>query len=411
MNFSLYASRQEEDIFIRKEARTWKRSSLINDDQLREIFVHTDPDLRLTNIFFRALFFVFAQLCASTLLALFVWLTGMKTELAFAWTFIVAGVTFYFLAEYAVTKYRLYRHGIEEALAVFAMALICVGIYIGVNKLFVLGQWSARHLIFLCLLFAVSAGWIYLRFGYLYTAFISLIALCIIPFQLSLTPAGARVLLLFVLVPFFVISVLSHDRESEDFRKGRNTAIQASLLAGIYFTVNLQILRLAGSFANDTGMRHLHPLFSPLNPQSFPSYLYWLSYLLTFLIPAFGIFWGVGNRKRLIINANLIFACLTLATNKSYLGLERYPWDPAIMGIMLVILSIVISRWLKNGPEGKRFGFTEKDILKPEAHGINVADVAAAFTPGLTDARQPQVQSEPYFDGGKSGGGGASKVF
>ena len=40
------------------------RSGLINDDQLREIFVHTDPNLRLTNLFFRMIFFIFADLCA-----------------------------------------------------------------------------------------------------------------------------------------------------------------------------------------------------------------------------------------------------------------------------------------------------------------------------------------------------------
>jgi len=34
MNLSLYSVRQEENIYIRKQAQTWKRSGLITDDQL-----------------------------------------------------------------------------------------------------------------------------------------------------------------------------------------------------------------------------------------------------------------------------------------------------------------------------------------------------------------------------------------
>ena len=413
MSLSLYSSRQEEKLFIRRQARTWKRSGLIDDDQLREIVDHTDPNLRLTNLFFRMIFFIFACICASTLLGLFVWLTGMKGESAFAWTFIIAGMLFYVLAEYGVTEYRLYRHGIEEALAVSAMVLICSGLYIGVNNLFISGRFTPIHAIFLCLVFAISAGWIHLRFGYLYSAIISLIALCIIPFQMSLTPAGERGLLLLVLCLIVFMSTSFDKPDIEDSRKERNTLIQACLLVGVYFTVNLHILRLAGSTINDAGIIPLHPLVFafPRNLKSFPSYVYWSSYVLTFLIPAIGITWGIRSRKRLIINGNLIFACLTLVTSKSYLGLEHYAWDPAILGIMLVIISIVMSRWLRSGPDGNRSGFTEKDILKPGTHGIKLADVAAALTPGFTDTRQPQAQSEAYFHEGKSGGGGASRDF
>jgi len=111
------------------------------------------------------------------------------------------------------------------------------------------------------------------------------------------------------------------------------------------------------------------------------------------------------------MNASLVLACLTLATNKSYLGLTRYAWDPAIMGIMLIGISIFISRWLKRGPDENRYGFTQRDILKPEDHGISLAEVAAALTPVAIDAHQPPQQQENYFDDGTSGGGGASRGF
>src|SRR5271157_801610 len=109
MNLSLYSSEQEENIFIRTEARTWKRSGLITDDQLTAIVDYTNPDIRQTNIFFRVIFFIFTYLCATAMLGLFVWITGIRGSMAFSSTLIIAGVIFYFLAEYVVTKYRFYR--------------------------------------------------------------------------------------------------------------------------------------------------------------------------------------------------------------------------------------------------------------------------------------------------------------
>lgn len=399
MNFNIYSSGKEENIYIRNQAKTWKRSGLITDDQLTAIVDDTNPDVRQTNIFFRVIFFIFTSLCANAMLGLFVWITGIRSRIASSFTLIIAGVILYFLAEYAVTKYRFYRHGIEEALAVSSMILLCLGLFIGATELFLGNKWSHHFTIVLCFLFAVNACWIYLRFGYLYAALISIIAVCIIPFQLSLTPTGERVLLLIILCLIFFVNVIFDNPEDEDFRQEKNTTLQACLLAAIYLTVNLEILGALGLLTGDTSNIHLHP-------KSFPSYIYWSSYILTFIIPIAGIYWGIKSRKRLILNASLVMACVTLATNKSYLEMTRYAWNPAILGTALVILSIIINRWLNTGENKARDGFTAENILKPENHGIGLAEVAAALTPMATGIEVQQ--QEKYFDGGSSGGGGAS---
>ncbi len=404
MSLNLYSSQQEENIFIRKQARTWKRSGLITDGQMSAIIDQTDPEIRQTNIFFRVIFFIFTTLCSSALLGFFVWITGIRGRMAISFTLLIAGVIFYFLAEYAVTIYRFYRHGIEESLAVSSVLLVCIGFFIGITELFLGNKSSAHFTIILCLIFATCAYWLYLRFGYLYAALISLIAFCIIPFQLSLPPTNERLLLLLIFCLIFLLGINSDKSEMADYRKDRNTTIQACLLIAIYLTVNLQILGVVGLLIEDTHIIHLHP-------KLFPPYIYWSSYILSFGIPALGIYWGIKSRKRLVMNANIVLACLTLSTNKSYLGLTRYAWDPAIMGILLIALSIIITRWLKRGPDGNRYGFTQRNILKPENHGINLADIAAAFTPNIIDAPQTPSQQDKYFDGGSSGGGGASGGF
>lgn len=400
MSISLYNPQEEENIYIRKQAQIWRRSGLITEEQLSGINGHTDHQLRQTNKFFQLLFFIFTWLGAGAVIGLFVWLLDFKDTNLMAVLWILFGAAFYAVAEYLISKYQFYLYGIEEALVIMAMALFCAGC----SLLLFENHVTPVHLkVVVPALIAVAAFWTYLRFGFLYAAGISIISLCVIPFQFSFSPTTERLILLSVLCVILVFSLLADQPNIEDFRKDRYAKIQACLLAGIYLTVNLQILGLVGLITKDTHLAHL-------NPQLFSPSIYWSSYVLTFLIPIAAIYWGIKSRKRLIINIGLVMACVTLATNKSYLGWTRYAWDPAILGILLVGLSLFISRWLNSGVEQKRFGFTARNILKPEEGGINLADVTAALTPGVIAAQQPP-QTEQYFEGGSSGGGGAEGKF
>ena len=85
MNISLYTADQEERLYIRREARTWARSGFITQDQLTIIDSRTDPGLNQTNVFFRILFFFFTSLCLKTVMYLFDWMVGFRSEVPMAW--------------------------------------------------------------------------------------------------------------------------------------------------------------------------------------------------------------------------------------------------------------------------------------------------------------------------------------
>ena len=398
---NIYSSEQEEKIYIRQEAKTWKRSGLITEEQLRSIQDLTDPQLQQTNLFFRILFFVFTLLCAGAVAGLLVWFTENRLgDKGIAALILLFSVACFILAESIVKARRLYRYGIEEALLMAAMVcfVISFSVLIGVR------HWNHQVVATVCSLFAVIAGLIYLRFGYLYMAVISMVALCSIPFQFHLAPDAERLLLVLILCGLFIFSLAVDKPGSEDFRKNRYTIILACLLVAIYLTVNLQVLGLIGLATRETHIIYLYP-------KLYPPYLYWSSYILSFIIPAAGIYWGIKSRKRLILNVSLVMACVTLATNKSYLEMTRYAWDPAILGIVLIALSLLIGRWLGHGPKKARQGFTAEDILKPEDQGIGLADVAAALTPGAIETQQPQSPQDKFYEGGSSGGGGAQRNY
>jgi hypothetical protein len=401
MRISLYTAEQEQRRFIRREARTWARSGLITDEQRGIIDSRTDPGLRETNVFFRILFFLFTNTCMQAVIGFYVFVVGVRGEVSMASAALAFGVVMSGLAEYLAGRKSLYRYGIEEALALAGMALACTGIVIFISLLHI----ELRLLITTAALLASAcAFWLYLRFGFLYAAVISVACACVVPFQLSLPPESERSVLAMLLVLVLLTSIRAESFETRDFKKERGAMLQACLLAGIYLAFNLRLIELGKAYWGHSSM--------PYQPNAgFPPLFYWATYGLTFLVPALGLYHGLKSRKRVVINISLIAALLTLATNKDYLGFKHYAWDPAILGIVMVVAAIVIMRWLANGTQEARNGFTAQTLLKPENHGINLGDLGAALLPGAIQANLPPASPDKPFAGGQSGGGGASSGY
>jgi hypothetical protein len=330
-----------------------------------------------------------------------VWVVGLRNEVSIAWAALAFGVAMVGLAEYLVQRKSFYRYGIEEALALAGMALACAGIVIFISLLHI----ELRLLITTAALLA-SAGafWLYFRFGFLYAAVISAACVCVVPFQLSLPPASERAIVAMVLALVLLSSIRAESIETRDFRKERSVILQACLLAGIYLAVNLRLPELGRAhFGNPAPFYQPHAGFPPL--------FYWATYGLTFLVPVLGLYHGLKSRKRIVINVSLIAALLTLATNKDYLGFKHYAWDPAVLGVLMVVAAILIMRWLASGTREARNGFTAQNLLKPENHGISLADLGAALLPGAIQANLPPASPDKPFAGGQSGGGGASSGY
>jgi len=142
-----------------------------------------------------------------------------------------------------------------------------------------------------------------------------------------------------------------------------------------------------------------------------PPLFYWATYGFVFLVPALGLWHGIRARKRMVINASLVLSLLTLATNKDYLGFSHYAWDPAILGAAMIVAAVALTRWLKGGQGETRNGFTARSLVKPEDHGISLADIGAAAIPGMAGAPPKPPQADRPFEGGMSGGGGASGTY
>ncbi|MBN1545125.1 MAG: hypothetical protein JW902_00535 [Syntrophaceae bacterium] len=403
MNLCLYTPEQEENIFIRKRAQTWQRSGLLSEDQLAIIDKRTSTYLTETALFFRILYFIFTWLSLSATVGLLTWLLDIRDERAFGLTFFICAIPTYGLAEYLVQRYHFYRHGIEEALVLASLGLFWLGIVLmSPDKLWHHGY---RPIIAVdAVLACLFSYWLYSRFRFLYTALISTVALCAVPFQFSLSPLWERILLVLILGLLFLTSLKTETDNLEDFRKKRKGIIQACLFAGIYLSINLRIFAVAESWLDQTPP-HLTS-YAGLTPEA-----YWISYVLTFLVPTAGLYFAIKARKRALLNVAGIALVLSLATNKDYLGLVHYAWDPIILGATLILAAVLIIRWLTAGQNKERYGFTAESILKPERYGLSLPEIGAAVLPGVTAAGETTAAEPSPFEGGQSGGGGASRNF
>src|SRR5690349_8117282 len=86
-------------------------------------------DLRRTNIFLRIVLFLFTLIIVGAAVALFfvVLFSRPAAQTAAVLLLIFAAIS-YAGAELAVSRYHLYRYGIEEALAACSVGLLCAGL-------------------------------------------------------------------------------------------------------------------------------------------------------------------------------------------------------------------------------------------------------------------------------------------
>jgi hypothetical protein len=165
--------------------------------------------------------------------------------------------------------------------------------------------------------------------------------------------------------------------------------LQATALAGLYMDLNLRITASAtsGSF-------------------------YWVTYLLVWIIPLVALAVALRDRDRLMIDVSLAAVLATVLTNKSYLGLVQQPWDPIIFGVVVSVIAILIKRWLAGSPNQERYGFTAQRLLTTDKRLLAIVGTATAALQSSSGIAAPTAApSKPEFQGGRSGGAGASGSF
>jgi membrane protein YdbS with pleckstrin-like domain len=176
----LYSASSEESLRARKLLKDWAGDGILSKSQYQRLEQETVSELRTTNIFLRLVLFLFTLITVGGAVALFFVVSRPSEQSSGVFLLIFAAVC-YAAAEAAASQARLYRYGIEEALAVCSVIFLGVGMQLA----FFSGRpYSPKPDEVQSLVPAagiVSSLWIWRRFGLWYAFLAAMIFVIFLP--------------------------------------------------------------------------------------------------------------------------------------------------------------------------------------------------------------------------------------
>ena len=401
----IYSASSEETLRARRLLTDWAGEGYLTEEQYRLLEQETISDLRTINIFLRLVLFLFTLIIVGAAAGLFfVVFLSRATEQTPGIFFLIFAAVCYAAAEVAVSQGRLYRYGIEEALAVFSVGFLCVGMLALLSS----GSYStnAKAVEFLALAAgAMVSLWIWHRFGLPYASLAAMIFVLWLPgYWTSSHSAQHLIVAAFYAVGLLIVAAVRRRHRFTHLNHEYSIA-EALLWLGIYLAINLQLssLNLLG-----------HLWSGPRTTTEFSRPFYWATWVLMWCLPPVVLARGLRRKDRFIIAVGSIVATLTLVTNKPYLGWQRHTWDPILLGALLIGVALFVRRWLADGPGEIRHGFTAQRLSGKDKPWMSAGAAALGLvSPNIiTITPSPQTGSPDFhFGGGDSGGGGASSDF
>jgi uncharacterized membrane protein YgcG len=384
-----YSQEEEERVRAQRLVREWTRSGLLEDPQGARLAEELRVELRRTNPFLRAGLALFTGLIVAASVTLLITFLDLRGDVPIAAITALAALACIGVAEYLVHEFRCYRFGVEEALAVAAVVLLSIA----GGELTSSFHFESRGMpATVALLIGAAGGFgLYRRFGFVYAACGGIFCAAAIPFQLDLSAATQRVLAAATIASVLLVARSKRLKYRDDYPGDEYGLLQAAALAGVYVVLNVQLIdwyRVGQPF-------------------------YGFTYALTWALPLAGLALGIREKDRVLIDVSLVLTLVSVLTNRLYLGSPPHAWDPCVLGVVLMAMAFAIRRWLSNGPGGERHGFTAARLLEKDRAVLSAVGTASGFVrPGATEGAPSRVEPAPSnFDGGRSGGGGASGSF
>lgn len=382
----IFAPELEERGFRHGLLRDWLSAGLVDAQTAAKIADDIGPAPARTAFALRFVMFGFAAVCVAA--AFFLFAKDLTGRAAWGAASLVAAVACAAGGEFLIAALKSYRHGAEEA---FVTASVVLGAF-SFERLSVhdsvyresAGAFSFGLVVLACLA--------YLRYGYRLAFIGATVGLGCFIGSFEFGERTTR-LLLAALYATVLAAITFYKglprRERERLELGRFFCALSVPLC-----LNLRLDRL------------LTPAYNPQN--AFTDAYSWATFAAIFLIPVLWLAWGARERARSILWAGGVGLLVALCSVKPYLAAQRNSWDPAVLGVELVVVSVLLKRWLDSGPGRRRGAYSSEELRGAEPGGIFglIAGFAAAGP-----ANAPVGPDAPKGHGGDFGGGGASGSY
>lgn len=380
----IFPADEEERAFRHERLRDWRAAGLLRADRTAEAEALAGEAPAHASWPLRVLLFGFGALALAALSALALKDLSGRADSAFvAW--VLAGVAVA-AAEAGISRLKVRRFGAEEALVAGAVLLLAYG----AERAFSNGtRWHFSTAIFSATL-ALGACAAYLRYGYRLASFGAAVALGVFVGSLEYGEHATRVLLAVLYSVLLVAATVWPELPRRE--RERLEIVRFFLALSVPLCLNLRLEKIFYSWA----------------PQPVTGAFGLATFAAIFLIPLAWLAWGALDRSRTILWAGAVGLLVAQCSIKPYLGLTRNAWDPAVLGLELMILALVLKRWLDAGPGGRRGAYSSEALGDPgPGPAVGLLASAAAASPSSA----PAGPDRPKGGGGSFGGGGASGGF
>jgi len=390
-----YSAFNQEALRARDLLKDWAGVGFLTEAQYQRMEQETVCELRRTNIFLRLVLFLFTLIIVGAAVALFFVTFLSEREMKTAGILLLIAAAFsYAAAELAVSRARLYRYGIEEALAVCSVGFLCAGMQAVLPH-------GAEFLVPAA--GAVVSLWIWHRFGLPYASLAAMIFVVWLAGYWTSSHSAQHVIVAAFYAAGLATVAAVRRRHRFTYLNDQYSIAEALLWLGIYLTINLQLSSVNLLAQWWGGARTTTEFSRPF---------YWATFVLMWCLPPAVLTRGLRQKDRFVIAAGSIAAILTLVTNKPYLGWQRHSWDPILMGGLLIGVALFIRRWLADGPGEIRHGFTAQRLSGKDKRWMNAGATAFGLVSPSILSPSPQTGSSDFhLGGGDAGGGGANSNF
>ena len=398
-----YSAASEEALHARGLLKDWAGEGFLTDAQYQRMEQETVCDLRRTNIFLRIVLFLFTLIIVAAAVGLFfvAFLAHPDVRAAGVFLLIFAAIL-YAGAELAVSRARLYRYGIEDALTVCSVGFLCAGMQMALFGDHALSSQSDNMEFMVPAVGVIGSFWIWRRFGLPYAFIGAMLFVLWLTGCWTSSQSAQHVIVAAFYASGLVAVAATRSRYRFTYLNREYSIAEALLWLGLYLAINLQIssVNLVGQWWGE-----------PAAATEFSRPFYWATWVLIWCLPPVVLARGLRGKDRFVIAVGGVLAILTLVTNKPYLGWQRHTWDPMIMGALLTGAALLIRRSLARGPGAIRHGFTAQRLSGKDKAWMNAGAAALGILSPQPIMPSAQTGSPQHFGGGDSGGGGATSDF
>jgi hypothetical protein len=377
-----------QNLHIVKEAKQWMVSGLISKEQFDKIAEQYPSQFYHPNFIIRILLLLATFIVLGAITGLLILMVMNADESALAVLSILYGlISLAVLDRIFIASKNHFKSGITEAILYHSILFIMMGCIDFFEDspapyavvLSILCAFTAYRYLDLISTVGSMGAFAWLVFYVLYQAGGAMQQIIPIVFIVLFTPL------------FFVFRKLRKNPEAELWDACLIVAESVCLLF-IYAAGNYLVVRELS-----VGLMELELQEGQDIPLAF------VFYGLTVIIPALYLYFGIKNKDLVLIRVSLVVLAFSVFTFKYYFSLGHHEITLTVGGIIMLLISVSLLRWLKI----PKHGYTRENILNEKWANSNAQAFIVSQTLGVTS----KPEHQPDWGGGESGGGGAASKF